>query len=94
MERVNSSIRYLIHCKNFCKCHNVPPPNTIKKIFNINEKKRKWILLPIPEKKLAPDFSPVTSDLHCETINLQCFKSLSLWLLMKNISRKLMHKQS
>jgi hypothetical protein len=21
----------LIYCKKFCKCHNVPPPNTIKK---------------------------------------------------------------
>jgi hypothetical protein len=21
---VNSSIIYLIHCKDFCKCHNVP----------------------------------------------------------------------
>jgi hypothetical protein len=32
VERVNSSIIYLIHCKNFCKCHNVPPPSTtIKK---------------------------------------------------------------
>jgi hypothetical protein len=22
----------LIHCKNFCKCHNVPSPSTIKKL--------------------------------------------------------------
>jgi hypothetical protein len=22
---VNSSMIYLIYCKNFCKCHNVPP---------------------------------------------------------------------
>jgi hypothetical protein len=22
---------YLIYCKNFCKCHNVPLPSTIKK---------------------------------------------------------------
>jgi hypothetical protein len=28
---VNSSVIYLIHCKNFCKCHNVLPPSTIKK---------------------------------------------------------------
>jgi hypothetical protein len=27
----NLSIIYLIHCKNFCKCHNVPTPSTIKK---------------------------------------------------------------
>jgi hypothetical protein len=26
MEGVNSSVMYLIHCKNFCKCPNVPHP--------------------------------------------------------------------
>jgi hypothetical protein len=31
MEGVNSSVIYLIHCKNFCKCDNVPPTNTIIK---------------------------------------------------------------
>jgi hypothetical protein len=25
MEEVNSA---MIYCKNSCKCHNVPPPNT------------------------------------------------------------------
>jgi hypothetical protein len=25
---MNSSIIYLIHCKNFCKCHNVSPLST------------------------------------------------------------------
>jgi hypothetical protein len=30
---VNSSLVYLIYCKNFDKCHNVPPPSTIKKIY-------------------------------------------------------------
>jgi hypothetical protein len=29
---VNSSMTYLIHCKNFCKCHNVSPLSiTIKR---------------------------------------------------------------
>jgi hypothetical protein len=23
---MNSSMMYLIHCKNFCKCHNAPQP--------------------------------------------------------------------
>jgi hypothetical protein len=32
MEGMNSSMIYLIYCKNFCKCHNVPPPSTIKKL--------------------------------------------------------------
>jgi hypothetical protein len=25
---VNSSMLYLIYCKDFCKCYNVPPPST------------------------------------------------------------------
>jgi hypothetical protein len=29
----------LICCKNFCKCHNVPPPSTIK---NATKRTRKW----------------------------------------------------
>jgi hypothetical protein len=28
VEGVNSSMIYLIHYKNFCKCHDVPPPST------------------------------------------------------------------
>jgi hypothetical protein len=32
-EGMNSSMIYLMCCKNFCKFHNVPPPNT-KKISN------------------------------------------------------------
>jgi hypothetical protein len=35
--RVNSIMIYLIHYKNFCKCHNVPPSSTIKK-----KKKKHW----------------------------------------------------
>jgi hypothetical protein len=27
-EGMNPSMKYLIHCKNFCKNHSVPPPNT------------------------------------------------------------------
>jgi hypothetical protein len=34
-EGVNSSMIHLIHCKNLCKCHSVPPPSTtIKKKRN------------------------------------------------------------
>jgi hypothetical protein len=33
MEGVDSSMIYLIHYKNFCKCHNVPPPSTTMKKF-------------------------------------------------------------
>jgi hypothetical protein len=35
LEEENSSKMYLIHCKNLCKCYNIPPPSTIEK-----EKKR------------------------------------------------------
>jgi hypothetical protein len=28
MKDVNSSMIYFLHCKNFCKFHNVPPPST------------------------------------------------------------------
>jgi hypothetical protein len=29
MEGTNSSVIYLIYCKNICKCHNVPQPSAI-----------------------------------------------------------------
>jgi hypothetical protein len=32
MEGVNSSV---IYCKNFCKCHNVPPTITIEKRYEL-----------------------------------------------------------
>jgi hypothetical protein len=32
----DSSMIYLIYCKNPCKCHNVPPPSTTVK------KKKVW----------------------------------------------------
>jgi hypothetical protein len=43
MEGVNSNIIYLIYYKNFCKCHNVPPPSTTKilKIKKPNLQKKK-----------------------------------------------------
>jgi hypothetical protein len=30
-------IKNLIHCKNLCKCHNVPPPITTIKEKNVFE---------------------------------------------------------
>jgi hypothetical protein len=30
---VNSSMMYLIYCKDLCKYYNVPPSSTIKKYF-------------------------------------------------------------
>jgi hypothetical protein len=40
------NIIYLIYCKNFCKCHNVPPPSTIIKKFK--NKKQIQAILYIP----------------------------------------------
>jgi hypothetical protein len=35
VEMENTSTKHLIHCKNFSKCHNVPPPSTtIKNKYN------------------------------------------------------------
>jgi hypothetical protein len=31
MEGMHSSMVYLTYCKNFCKCHTVPPTTAIKK---------------------------------------------------------------
>jgi hypothetical protein len=42
VEGVNSSMIYLIHCKNLCKCYNVPPPSrTIKKVLKQKKKEKK-----------------------------------------------------
>jgi hypothetical protein len=41
MEGVNSSIIYLIYCKNFCKCLNITPSTTIKMGGKINDQKKK-----------------------------------------------------
>jgi hypothetical protein len=40
VEGVNSSMIYFIYCKNFCKCHNVPPPSTTIKKRKRKKKKR------------------------------------------------------
>jgi hypothetical protein len=52
VNRVNSSMIYLIYYRKFYKCHNVPPPSTIinnvlKKrpsinFFLVNEKQNTW----------------------------------------------------
>jgi hypothetical protein len=36
VEGMNSRMMHLIHCKNFNKCHNIPPPST-----TIQKKKKK-----------------------------------------------------
>jgi hypothetical protein len=56
---VNSSMIYLIHCKNLCKGHNVPPASTIK------GKKKKFDWLNI----LCKEFSPVIVNVDCVSIN-------------------------
>jgi hypothetical protein len=44
IEGINSSMIYLIYCKNICKCHNVSPTKKEKKkdfINPTNKKKKK-----------------------------------------------------
>jgi hypothetical protein len=59
-EVVNSSMIYLIHCKNFCKYYNVPPLSTtiikkenltLKNTYKKREKKRKCAPLRIGTRK-------------------------------------------
>jgi hypothetical protein len=38
---VTSSLIYLIYCKNFCKCHNEPPPSTTKRKYKNKMKGRR-----------------------------------------------------
>jgi hypothetical protein len=38
VEGANSSMIYLIYCKNFCKCRNVLPPSTPIKFKKIKNK--------------------------------------------------------
>jgi hypothetical protein len=45
VEGANSSMTYLIYCKNFCKCHNVPLPSTTIKKTPPNSK------IAIPKRK-------------------------------------------
>jgi hypothetical protein len=40
MEEVNSSMIYLIYCKNICNCHSAPPSIIIIKKF-LTKKKMK-----------------------------------------------------
>jgi hypothetical protein len=35
---MNSSMMYLIHCKTFCKCHNIPHLTKIKKKTEMKDK--------------------------------------------------------
>jgi hypothetical protein len=38
LEGGNSSMIYLLYCKNLCKFHNVPLPSTIIKFFKVLKK--------------------------------------------------------
>jgi hypothetical protein len=43
---VNLSMIYLVHCKNLCKCHNVPPPSTAIEENKFKNKKPLKIKVP------------------------------------------------
>jgi hypothetical protein len=40
MEEVDSSVMYLIYCKNFCKCHNIPSAQKRKREKKERRKKK------------------------------------------------------
>jgi hypothetical protein len=48
MEGIKSSMIYLIYCRNFCKCHNVPPTTTIKNKNKKNKNRKKRICMDFP----------------------------------------------
>jgi hypothetical protein len=52
VEGMNSSMTNLIYCKNFCKCHNVPSPRTIKKIIVLITVRNFKIVQPNIDKSL------------------------------------------
>jgi hypothetical protein len=54
VEGVNSSMIQSICCKNFYKCHNVPPPSTIKNERKKERKKGETWLCSVPEHKCIP----------------------------------------
>jgi hypothetical protein len=64
VEGVNSSMIYLIYCKNFCKCHHVPP-------VRIRKKKRKCGIYSKTRIKCAPGNktkAPLKADTYTNTI--------------------------
>jgi hypothetical protein len=73
VEGVNSGMIYLIYCKNFCKCRNVPPPSTaIKK-----EKSCQLLGRQRPEDLGS---SPSQAKTYCETLSNKRAKGLEVWL--------------
>jgi hypothetical protein len=59
-EWVNSSMIYLIHCKNFYKCHDVPPASTTIKKLN----KILWLTNDLPIKTYHSYIIQFSSLLH------------------------------
>jgi hypothetical protein len=59
---------YLIYCKNFCKCHNVPPAQQLKKI------KRRF-----KDLKWSEDFSPPTSNQFCSDSSWVSSNLIRFW---------------
>jgi hypothetical protein len=45
VEGINLIMIYLIHCENFCKCHDISPPSTIikgKKLSKVEPQLNNW----------------------------------------------------
>jgi hypothetical protein len=74
-EGLKSSMMYLIYFKNICKCHNEPPPSTIKK------KKGWWgtdVNIPLPKGVLGRSL-PATPSLPFGPLTVQALDWLNLF---------------
>jgi hypothetical protein len=86
---VNSTMIYLIYCKNLCKCHNVSPSSTIKKEER-KKQKEKTHSIPgfnstgVSTGKVRRELKTNHSSLCCEGGDLatghrrQCWKGMVL----------------
>jgi hypothetical protein len=77
---LNSSVTYLIHCKNLCKCHNVPPPSTA-----IKRKKRilfqDWACSSVVEQ-LPGMFKALSSIPKMTKMSCKELTNVSLWAII------------
>jgi hypothetical protein len=58
VEGVKSSIIYLIYGKNFCKCHNVLPSNTMINNNKASKKRKSKVALPLSPPCSTSSFPP------------------------------------
>jgi hypothetical protein len=65
----NSSMVYLIHCKNLCKCYSVPQPSTTIKIKdNLTLKKKKQIKTKHLKKKKSMAINSLQREINSSRV--------------------------